>query len=96
MQKNLITILAGVLAVLATPFISIPSSWKEPFFIVIALTIAVISYREKHAKRKSPLFTRRAKKTPVPSIFTAPLEQVATESGDEVSLKKFGEEELNK
>lgn len=53
MSKNLVFILAIGTVVLATPFVSIPNAWKNPFYIIFGVIIAYISYRERHGKRKT-------------------------------------------
>lgn len=50
MIKNLITTLGVLVALL--PFLSIPGSIKGPLFIVFGITIAVISYQDRHNRRK--------------------------------------------
>jgi hypothetical protein len=62
MFKNLVFILALLMIVIASPFISVPSAWKNPLLIVLAATVAVVSYREKHGKRRSLGGAKRPKK----------------------------------
>ena len=51
MPKNLIIYLGVIVAVM--PFITIPSSWKNPVYVLIGASIAYLYYRERGAKKKT-------------------------------------------
>jgi hypothetical protein len=56
MKKNIIPILAILVAVL--PFLGFPSSFKAPVFFLLGASIAFLSFREHHHKRKTATVRR--------------------------------------
>lgn len=74
MPKNLITWLGVLVALL--PFITVQSSIKMPLYIASGVIIAVVSYREKHPRRKSvqQFASRKSKKGVVIAGVTSPIE----------------------
>lgn len=77
MKKNLISILAILVAIL--PFLGFPSSFKAPVFFLLGASIAFLSFREHHHKRKHTVRRiRRAKE-----VVTVPVNKIPEKQDDE-------------
>lgn len=65
--KNAIISLGILIAVILSPFIGVPRSWKEGTAIVLALLVSVLAYISSRPKAKSVSQASASVSTPVMS-----------------------------
>lgn len=73
MGKNFITTLGVLVALL--PFVTIPSSYKIPLFVLLGSMIAYVSYKEHHQKKKVVGISKRGRRSTL-GVVPMPIDNV--------------------